>query len=76
MDLSYHQDVVFLGGSSSTDITARSKGVIRSCVFNRKLNALGAYVFDSDDMRDVTAVKRLPKSDVIAVGGYKHLYIM
>ena len=76
MDLSYHQDVVYLGGSSDSTITNTSRGVIRACVFNRKLTSIGAYVFEKDDMKDVTALRRLPKSDVLAVGGYKHLYIM
>lgn len=76
MDLSYHGDVVFLGGSTTNTINSNSKGIVRACVFNRKLSSVGTYIFDRDDMRDITAVHRLPKSDVIAVGGFKHLYVL
>lgn len=76
MDLSYHKDVVYLGGSTHNQISHNSKGVLRACVFNRKLKSIGTYIFEKDDIKDVTSIRRLPKSDVIAVGGYRHLYIM
>ena len=76
MDLSYNRDVVFLGGSTTDTLNPSSKGIIRACVFNRKLTSLGTYIFDRDDMKDITSMHRLPKSDVIADGGFKHLYIL
>lgn len=76
MDLSYNQNVVFLAGCTGSQPNSSTKGVIRACAFNKKLSQICTYVFDRDDMRDITAIHRLHNSDVIASGGFQHLYLL
>ena len=76
MELSYHQDVIYLGGSTSVEQGPHSSGIISACVFERNMPILAQKVFRKDDLRDCFSIKRLPRSDVIAVGGFQHLYLV
>lgn len=76
MELSYHQDVIYFSGSTDYKPNMGSQGVIAACVFERNMSCLVEKIFTKDDIKDCTSMKRLPKSDVLAVGGFRHLYLV
>ena len=76
METSLNRSVFFCSGTTGKDISGRSEGTLAAVTFDRSLNVIESRILDEYNIQACTALRRIPKTDDLCVGCFKHMLIV